>query len=103
MILKVAFKNEDSIKGLQELLNNYPLIKLIELNEISDKINALKLKHYYGAKLSPFACLIDNNGKHIQAFYSENKSFSLDYIKNELDHWLLYNQIEDGNRRNKKK
>ena len=96
MILKVAFKNEDSIKGLQELLNNYPLIKLIELNEISDKINALKLKHYYGAKLSPFACLIDNNGKHIQAFYSENKSFSLDYIKNVLDHWLLYNPIEDG-------
>ena len=97
MILKVAFKNEDSIKGLQELLNNYPLIKLIELNEISDKINALKLKHYYGAKLSPFACLIDNNGKHIKAFYSENKSFSLDYIKNVLDHWLLYNPIEDGN------
>ena len=97
MILKVAFKNEDSIKGLQELLNNYPLIKLIELNEISDKINALKLKHYYGAKLSPFACLIDNNGKHIQAFYSENKSFSLDYIKNVLDHWLFYNPIEDGN------
>ena len=99
MILKVAFKNEDSIKALQELLNNYPLIKLIELNEISDKINALKLKHYYGAKLSPFACLIDNNGKHIQAFYSENKSFSLDYIKNVLDHWLLYNQIEDGSSR----
>ena len=99
MILKVAFKNEDSIKGLQELLNNYPLIKLIELNEISDKINALKLKHYYGAKLSPFACLIDNNGKHVQAFYSENKSFSLDYIKNVLDHWLLYNQIEDGSGR----
>ena len=99
MILKVAFKNDDSIKGLQELLNNYPLIKLIELNEISDKINALKLKHYYGAKLSPFACLIDNNGKHIQAFYSENKSFSLDYIKNVLDHWLLYNQIEDGSSR----
>ena len=97
MILKVAFKNEDSIKGLQDLLNNYPLIKLIELNEISDKINALKLKHYYGAKLSPFACLIDNNGKHIQAFYSENKSFSLEYIKNVLDHWLLYNPIEDGN------
>ena len=97
MILKVAFKNEDSIKGLQELLNNYPLIKLIELNEVSDKINALKLKHYYGAKLSPFACLIDNNGKHIQAFYSENKSFSLDYIKIVLDHWLLYNPIEDGN------
>ena len=96
MILKVAFKNEDSIKGLQELLNNYPLIELIKLSETSDKINALKLKHYYGAKLSPFACLIDNNGKHIQAFYSENKSFSLDYIKNVLDHWLLYNPIEDG-------
>ena len=39
MILKVAFKNEDSIKGLQELLNNYPLIELIKLNETSDKIN----------------------------------------------------------------
>ena len=97
MILKVAFKNEDSIKDLQELLNNYPLVELIKLSETSDKINALKLKHYYGAKLSPFACLIDNNGKHIQAFYSENKSFSLDYIKNVLDHWLLYNPIEDGN------
>ena len=96
MILKVAFKNEDSIKGLQELLNNYPLIELIKLSEISDKINALKLKHYYGAKLSPFACLIDNNGKHIQVFYSENKSFSLDYIKNVLDHWLLYNPIKNG-------
>lgn len=100
MILKVAFKNEDSINGLQELLNNYPLIELIKLSETSDKINALKLKHYYGAKLSPFACLIDNNGKHIQAFYSENKSFSLDYIKNVLDHWLLYNKIEDGSSRN---
>ena len=99
MILKVAFKNKDSIKGLQELLNNYPLIELIKLSETSNKINALKLKHYYGAKLSPFACLIDNNGKHIQAFYSENKSFSLDYIKNVLDHWLLYNQIEDGSSR----
>lgn len=96
MILKVAFKNEDSIKDLQELLKNYPLIELIEFNETSNKKNALKLKHYYGAKLSPFACLITNNGKHIQAFYSENKSFSLDYIKNVLDHWLLYNPIEDG-------
>ena len=99
MILKVTFKNEDSINGLQELLKNYPLVELIKLSETSDKINALKLKHYYGAKLSPFACLIDNNGKHIQAFYSENKSFSLDYIKNVLDHWLLYNQIEDGSSR----
>ena len=97
MILKVAFKNEDSIKDLQELLKNYPLIELIEFNETSNKKNALKLKHYYGAKLSPFGCLIDNNGKHIQAFYSENKSFSLDYIKIVLDHWLLYNPIEDGN------
>ena len=97
MILKVAFKNEESIKDLQELLKNYPLIELIKLNETSNKINALKLKHYYGAKLSPFGCLIDNNGKHIQAFYSENKSFSLDYIKIVLDHWLLYNPIKDGN------
>lgn len=97
MILKVAFKNEESIKDLQELLKNYPLIELIKLNETSNKINALKLKHYYGAKLSPFGCLIDNDGKHIQAFYSENKSFSLDYIKVVLDHWLLYNPIEDGN------
>ena len=100
MILKVAFKNEESIKDLQELLKNYPLIELIKFNETSNKINAFKLKHYYGAKLSPFGCLIDNDGKHIQAFYSENKSFSLDYIKVVLDHWLLYNPIEDGNSRN---
>ena len=73
------------------------LNNIIISNNKTDRINAFKLKHYYGAKLSPFACLIDNNGKHIQAFYSENKSFSLDYIKNVLDHWLLYNPIEDGN------
>ena len=90
--------NDFSLSGtLRDATNIINPVILIELNEISDKINALKLKHYYGAKLSPFACLIDNNGKHIQAFYSENKSFSLDYIKNVLDHWLLYNPIEDGN------
>ena len=36
MILKVAFKNEDSINGLQELLKNYSSIELIKLSETSN-------------------------------------------------------------------
>ena len=40
MILKVAFKNEDSINGLQELLKNYSSIELIKLSETSNRINA---------------------------------------------------------------
>ena len=32
----------------------------------------------------------------MQAFYSENKTFNPDYLKIVLDHWVLYNPIEDG-------
>ena len=102
MILYVAFNDENQIKGLRELLENYPLVTLVELSEDSyqTKKDALKLKYHYGAKLSPFASLKDNDGKHIEAFYTENKSFVLDYIKAVLDHWVLYNPIiEDGHDR----
>lgn len=98
MILNVAFNDEKSIEGLKSLLTLYPLVKLVELNENSylTKKNALKLKYHYGAKLSPFASLTDNDGRHVEAFYMENKTFNLDYIKAVLDHWVLYNPIEDG-------
>ena len=100
MILNVAFKDshEPIIKELRKLLENYPLVNLKELNEESflTKKDALKLKYHYGAQKSPFANLTDNDKVHIEAFYSENKTFSLDYIKAVLDHWVLYNPIKDG-------
>jgi hypothetical protein len=100
MILNVAFNDshEPIIKELRKLLKNYPLVDLRELNEESflTKKSALKLKYHYGTQISPFANLTDNDGKHVEAFYSENKTFNLDYIKAVLDHWVLYNPIEDG-------
>lgn len=100
MILNVAFKDshEPIIKKLRELLKNYPLVELRELNEESylTKKDALKLKYHYGTQISPFANLTDNEKNHVEAFYSENKTFNLDYIKAVLDHWVLYNPIEDG-------
>jgi hypothetical protein len=100
MILNVVFKDshEPIIKELRELLENYPLVELRELNEESylTKKNALKLKYHYGTQISPFANLTDNEKNHVEAFYSENKTFNLDYIKAVLDHWVLYNPIEDG-------
>jgi hypothetical protein len=100
MILNVAFNDshEPIIKKLRELLKNYPLVTLREYNENSflTKKDALKLKYHYGTQISPFANLTDNDKNHVEAFYSENKTFSLDYIKAVLDHWVLYNPIEDG-------
>jgi len=104
MILNVAFNEEHLpiIKKLRMLLENYPLVDLHELDEGSflTKKEANKLKYHYGARVSPFANLTDNDGKHVEAFYSENRSFDLDYIKAVLDHWVLYNPIiEDGHDR----
>ena len=100
MILNVAFNEEHLpiIKKLRTLLENYPLVDLHELDEGSflTKKEANKLKYHYGARISPFANLTDNDKNHVEAFYSENKTFSLDYIKAVLDHWVLYNPIEDG-------
>lgn len=104
MILNVAF-NEGHlhiIEKLRLLLKNYPLVKLQELDEGSflTKKEANKLKYHYGARLLPFANLTDNDRNHVEAFYTENHSFDLDYIKAVLDHWVLYNPIiEDGHDR----
>ena len=100
MILNVAFNDshEPIMIKLRELLKNYPLVELREYNENSflTKKDANKLKYHYGTQISPFANLTDNDKNHIEAFYSENKTFNLDYIKAVLDHWVLYNPIEDG-------
>jgi hypothetical protein len=100
MILNVAFNDEHLpiLKKLRLLMENYPLVRLHELDEGSflTKKDANKLKYYYGARLLPFANLTDNDGNHVEAFYTENRSFDLDYIKAVLDHWVLYNPIEDG-------
>jgi hypothetical protein len=104
MILNVAFNDshEPIIKELRKLLKNYPLVELREYSENSylTKKDALKLKYHYGTQISPFANLTDNDKNHVEAFYSENNTFNLDYIKAVLDHWVLYNPIiEDGHDR----
>ena len=100
MILKLAYNNQLTsfrIK-VKELLENYPLIKLEAFNEDSfqSRRNAFKLKSIYGTKLLPFMVLLDQDKNVVEAFYSDNKSCTLDYLKVVLDHWIVYNPKEDG-------
>ena len=100
MILNVAFNDTHLpiIKKLELLLENYPLVELKEYNEdvYNTRKEANKLRYHYGTRLLPFANLTDNDKNHVEAFYTEDKSFNLDYIKAVLDHWIVYNPIQDG-------
>jgi predicted nucleic acid-binding protein len=100
MILNIVYNHShlSIIEELEHILKNYPLVKLVKLNEESHstKKDAYKLKGRYGAKISPFANLTDDEKVHVAAFYSEDKSFDLGYIKDVLNHWILYKPIENG-------
>ena len=77
MTLKVSYNNtfKDFYEKLEDLLIGYPLVKLEGFNALYDKDN-----------------------KIITAFYSENNSCTIDYITDVLNHWVLYNPIEDDRR-----
>ena len=100
MILKLAYNNqlESFYIKVKELLENYPLVKLEAFNEDSfqSRRNAFKLKSIYGTKLLPFMVLLDQDKNVVEAFYSDNKSCTLDYLKVVLDHWMVYNPKENG-------
>jgi len=95
MILKLAYDNKTKsfYESVKELLENYQLVELLAFNEdnYATRKEAFKLKACYGTRLLPFMVLSKEDNSVIEAFYSDNNSCRLDYLKDVLDHCLIYN------------
>lgn len=95
MILKLAY-SENSTKLAQDLkdyLVNYPLLKFEMYDEqtMSGRKKAFGLKGEWGAKITPFAILIDDEkDKPISGFYSENNGCTFEKIINTLTNCIIY-------------
>ena len=100
MILKVAYTRNDLdfLKDIEKVLEYYPLVKLETFyrdQHLTQK-DYYKLINYYATRASKFMVLLDNDLNTVQPFYTENKTCTPDYLKIVLDHWVLYNSIENG-------
>ena len=69
MKIIIIYSDKDQLSKLKidESLN----IEYIDSKSRTDKKKARKIKNFYGAKLDPFAVILDKNDKTINAFYSE--------------------------------
>ena len=100
MILKVAYTGNDFdfLEDVKKVVEQYPLIKLETFckdQRLAQK-DYYKLINYYATGNSKFMVLLDNDLNVVQPFYIENKTCTPDYLKIVLDHWVLYNSIENG-------
>ena len=100
MILKIAYTRNDFdfLKDIKKVVEQYPLVKLEAFckdQHLTQK-NYYKLINYYATRSSKFMVLLDNDLNIIQPFYVENKTCAPDYLKIVLDHWVIYNPIENG-------
>lgn len=75
--------NSDLFYQLAELDSNTKFV-INFIDESIHKDKACKFKYKYAAKMIPFV-LIDNDKRPLKAFYSEDKSCTLDNIKNYLN------------------
>lgn len=88
--LKIAYNNkcENIVKELDKLIKDkYKLIDLESYNEdyYKEKSKAYKLKYEYSARMTPFAILIDEEGKVIQPYYSESNQCTIETIVKTLN------------------
>ena len=92
MILKVAYTGNDLdfLKDIKKVLEHYPLVKLEAF------CRDQHLTQNYATRDGKFMVLLDNDLNTVQPFYTENKTCTPDYLKIVLDHWVLYNSIENG-------
>jgi len=100
MILRVAYTGNDLgfLEGIKKILEQYPLVKLEAFckdQHLTQK-DYYKLMSYYATRANKFMVLLDNDSNVIQPFYVEDRTCAPDYLKIVLDHWILYNPIEDG-------
>ena len=103
MILKVAYTGNDLdfLEDVKKVVEQYPLIKLETFckdQRLAQK-DYYKLMNYYATWASKFMVLLDNDLNVVQPFYVEDKTCTPDYLKIVLDHWVIYNPIENGHDR----
>lgn len=78
----IVYNDKDQLSDLK--IDESFDVEFIDSKYRIDKKKAWKIKNFYGAKLDPFAVILDNN-KTIRAFYSEAENVinSLNkYLKN---------------------
>jgi hypothetical protein len=100
MILRVAYTGNDLdfLEDIKKVVEQYPLVKLEAFckdQHLTQK-DYYKLMNYYATGARRFMVLLDNDLNVVQPFYVEDKTCAPDYLKIVLDHWVLYNPIEDG-------
>ena len=86
MTLKIAYNNKSEPLVTEILENKYPNLTVICYNEdnYKEKKEAFTIKGSWGARVAPFAILLDDNNKGIKAFYSESEECTFDNINNTL-------------------
>lgn len=95
MLLKIAYndKSEQLVRNLEKVIpKEFPLIELKSYQEeiFKERKKAYALKYTYGTDLSPFAILYDENGKAVEAFYSEDGHCTYDNIIKSLNSYIAY-------------
>ena len=100
MILRVAYTGNDLqfLESIENVVKNYPLVRIESYcrdQHLTQK-DYYKLMGHYGTRASRLMVLLDNDQNVIQPFYVEDKTCTPDYLKIVLDHWVLYNPIENG-------
>lgn len=85
MILTICYNDscEDFEDVLQQLIaKDFPNITVISYNEsfYDERRKAFKAKGGYSARMTPFALLTGDDKKYIKAFYTEDKSCTVDNI-----------------------
>lgn len=69
MKIIIIYSDEDQLSKLK--IDESLDIEFINSKSRTGKKKARKIKNFYGAKLDPFAIILDKNDKTINAFYSE--------------------------------
>lgn len=75
----ITYSDKKQIEKIGDTSKYTPIFQFIDSMTRTGKKEAWKLKSYYGAKLDPFAVILDND-KPIKAFYSETKKDIIEEI-----------------------
>lgn len=70
MDITIVYNDKSQIDRIGDTSKYSPIFHFIDSLSKSSKRKAQKIKSYYGAKLDPFAVVLDND-KPIKAFYTE--------------------------------
>lgn len=69
MKIIIVYSDKDQLSDLK--IDESLDVEFIDSKSKTGKKKSWKIKNFYGAKLDPFAVILDKNNKTISAFYSE--------------------------------